>query len=217
MENYVINLLNSMTAANSSAVYCILFISAVIENLFPPIPGDTITAFGAFLVGSGRLTYFGVYASTTLGSVTGFYILFLLGKFFGREFFLQRDYTHFSAEKIKSAERWFSRYGYAIVLANRFMPGIRSAISIVAGISMLSNVRVLAYSLASAAVWNLIWIQTGFMLGNNWDIVKHKMQMILRNYTIAVTAVVVLAALTAMAIHLYKKMRTRRGAQQKPD
>jgi membrane protein DedA with SNARE-associated domain len=59
-------------------VYFLLALSAYVENLVPPIPGDTITAFGAFLVGTGRLDFFGVFLSTTLGSLLGFLTLFWL-------------------------------------------------------------------------------------------------------------------------------------------
>jgi membrane protein DedA with SNARE-associated domain len=59
--------------------YIILMISAFVENVFPPIPGDTVTVIGAYLVSTGRLGFWGVYVSTTVGSVIGFFTMYLLG------------------------------------------------------------------------------------------------------------------------------------------
>ena len=61
MENCLLEIMQGLSSADTWMLYLILFASAVVENLFPPIPGDTITAFGAFLVGTGRLNYFMVY------------------------------------------------------------------------------------------------------------------------------------------------------------
>ncbi len=98
MENFLSDIIKFLLPLNNIFLYLFLFLSAIIENLFPPIPGDTITVFGAFLVGVGRLNYFGVYLSTTLGSVIGFMTLFLIGKYLGRKFFHEKNYKHFSIE-----------------------------------------------------------------------------------------------------------------------
>ena len=131
-----------------------------------------------------------VYCLTTLGSVIGFMMLFGVGKFFGKKFFHEKDYKHFSADRIAETEVWVLKYGYFIVLGNRFLPGVRSVISIVTGISMLKPGWVFLWALVSSSIWNLLWIHTGFLLGNNWDIVKVKIGKILGHYNIAVTVIV---------------------------
>ena len=111
METTLADILPTLAGASDALLYLLLFISAFIENVFPPVPGDTITAFGAFLVGTGRLDYSLVYLSTTLGSVLGFVCLVLVGRYLGREFFIGRDYRHLPARRIMKAEAWFRRYG----------------------------------------------------------------------------------------------------------
>ena len=96
-------------------IYLFLFISSVIENIFPPAPGDTITAFGAFLVGTGRLNFLSVYAVTTLGSSAGFMILYFLGRYLERSFFERKNYSFFSRDKIADAEKWFYKFGYLVI------------------------------------------------------------------------------------------------------
>ena len=202
-------LIEFLLPQNDSFLYIFLFISAVVENLFPPIPGDTITALGAFLVGTGRLSYILVYLTTTAGSVIGFLLLFFLGRFLEREFFLERDYRFFSRESILKAEKWFGNYGYRVVLANRFLPGIRSVISLVSGISLLNPLRVTLLALVSAAVWNLIWIQAGFLLGNNWTVVRTKTESLLRTYNISVLVVFCLAGIVFLLVKHHRSQKDK--------
>lgn len=169
-------------------VYVFLGFSAFVENLFPPIPGDTITAFGAFLVGVKQLTFAWVYVSTTLGSLVGFLALYWIGRLLGRRFFLERDYRFLRAEQIIRAEVWFKRYGYFLILINRFLPGIRSAISLSGGISNLGLFRVSVLALMSCAVWNGIWIFFGYLVGENWGALKGQVAHVMGRYNLAVAA-----------------------------
>jgi membrane protein DedA with SNARE-associated domain len=199
-------LFNLFEALPNSVLYLLLGLSAFVENIFPPIPGDTITAFGAFLVGARRLDFMGVYLSTTLGSLAGFMSLFWVGKFLGRKFFIERDYRFFSARNIILAEEWFQKYGYFLILLNRFFPGIRSIISLAGGISNLGVFRVALLALISASVWNLIWIAIGYSLGNNWETVKEKMGYILFQYNLSFLLLAVLVALFFL-LRMFRKKR----------
>ena len=188
------NLLDSLP---DGLIYFLLGLSAFVENIFPPIPGDTITAFGSFLVGTRRLHFIGVYASTTLGSLSGFMFLFWIGSLLGRRFFIERDYRFFKAQQILRAEDWFRKYGYFLILLNRFFPGIRSVISLAGGMSRLRVFKVTLFALISSSVWNLIWILFGYTLGTNWEIVKEKMGSIMLRYNLAI---LLLAGLVALVV-----------------
>jgi len=207
---YLDRFFNLFDTLPNSLLYLLLGLSAFVENVFPPIPGDTITAFGAFLVGTRRLDFVGVYLATTLGSLAGFMSLFWIGNLLGRKFFIEKDYRLFSAENITQAERWFQKYGYFLILFNRFFPGIRSIISLAGGISNLGTFRVALLALISASAWNLIWIAIGYSLGNNWDTVKEKMGYILFQYNVSFLG---LAAIVAL-IFLFRMFRKRRNAEK---
>jgi membrane protein DedA with SNARE-associated domain len=207
MENFINDIIKFLLPLNNIYLYGFLFLSSIIENLFPPIPGDTITVFGAFLVGTGRLNYFGVFLSTTVGSVIGFMMLFLLGKYLGRKFFHERNYKHFSIEKIEKAEDWFKKYGGWIIIANRFLPTIRSVISLVAGISELNTTKVFFYSLISASAWNLLWIQTGYMLGHRWYRVKEKFLDMIMKYDIIAGVIIIILIIIFL---IYRKFRNKK-------
>ena len=203
--SYLDSFLNLLDSLPNTLLYFLLGLSAFIENVFPPIPGDTITAFGAFLVGARRLSFFGVYLSTTLGSLFGFMFLFWIGSLLGKRHFIERDYRFFRAKDIVRAEEWFRKYGYFLILLNRFFPGIRSVISIAGGISQLKVFRVTLLALISACVWNLIWIILGYSIGTNWDIVKEKMARIMFGYNLASLILIGLAILIFVVIRIKKK------------
>lgn len=199
--------LNFLYSLPDVLIYLLLGLSAFVENVFPPIPGDTITAFGAFLVGTKRLHFYGVYLSTTLGSLTGFMFLFWVGSCFGRSFFIRKDYRLFRAQDIVRAEAWFHKYGYLLILANRFLPGIRSVISIVGGISKLRFFKVAGLALLSGAIWNLIWICMGYQLGSNWETVRERMTDIMVRYNLVI---LILAGLMVIALIVRNALRAGR-------
>ena len=167
-------------------IYLLLGLSAFMENVFPPAPGDTITAFGAFLVATNRLDFIPVLVATVLGSLGGFMFLFWVGSLLGRRYFIERDFWYFKAEDIRKAEAWFRTYGYILILINRFLPGIRSVISIVSGISGLRVLKVSLLALVSACLWNLIWIGMGYFLGSNWEAARDRFEAIMTTYSFAI-------------------------------
>ena len=187
-------------------LYLFLFASAIVENLFPPIPGDTITAFGAFLTGIGKLDFFMVYLVTTLGSAIGFMMLFYAGVFLGTGFFSKTKMKFFSKENIEKAEKWFNKYGYFVVAINRFLPGIRSVISITAGISGLNGLKVFALSIVIALCWNFLWIYAGYSLGNNWEKVYEALTVLVTRYNIAVITILIAGVIVYV---LYKFMKKK--------
>ena len=186
-------------------IYLALGISAFVENICPPIPGDTITAFGAFLVGTKRLHFFGVYLSTTLGSLFGFLFLFWIGGLLGRRFFIEKDYRFLKAKDIIRAEEWFRKYGYLLILFNRFLPGVRSAICLAGGLSRLRTSTVALLAFISCTLWNLIWISAGYMLGSNWQTAKEKMLYIMSRYNLAVLTIFGIIILFFLYKRIFKK------------
>ena len=188
------SLLHSLETANPLWAYFILFISAFIENIFPPIPGDTVTVFGAYLVGRGLLSFWGVWISTTLGSIAGFMAIFAIAYWI--EWKIIEKYRPKWAEKSKidRVERWFRRYGYWVILVNRFLSGIRSIISLVAGLSKLNSILVFLLALISCIVWNGALIGMGEILGENWELISHFLLLYNRIVIIVVVTAVVIFA-----------------------
>ena len=195
-------LIDALNRLPNGYIYFFLFINAFTEYLFPPFPGDAIMIFGAYLVGTGKLNLLAVYWVSTLGSLTGFLVLFSFGKQYGRDFFLRKNYRFLSREMIVRIEEWFQRYGVGLIAANRFFSGVRSAIALFAGIANM-NVRVAALAaLTSSMLWNALLMSGGYLLGKNWSFVLS----ILKRYNQAILALLVLLLLC----YLWKRRPRKR-------
>jgi membrane protein DedA with SNARE-associated domain len=187
MLEWLVQTVDSMSAG---WLYFALFVSAYVENVCPPVPGDTVTVFAAYVVGRTQARFAGVFLATTLGSVAGFMTFYLLGRRVPLEYFLERDFRFFPAAAFRRTGEWFQRYGYWVVLGNRFLSGIRSMISIVAGVYRLPWPRVLVLAALSCAVWNGLLIWAGYLLGSNWRAIEG----ILREYARWLAVAATLAA-----------------------
>ncbi|RMH64557.1 MAG: DedA family protein [Calditrichaeota bacterium] len=155
-----------------AAAYGLLFLSAFVENVFPPVPGDTVTIIGAYLITTGKLSFYGVWVSTTLGSVLGFFVMYLIGARMGDAFLKKEKVARFfHPDQIIKTEIWFDRYGYWIIAANRFLSGTRSVISLFAGIFRLKWLPVLLLATVSAFIWNGLLMLAGYWLGANWPVI----------------------------------------------
>lgn len=188
-------------------LYALLFAAGFLENIVPPAPSDTVMLFGAYLVAKGVLNFPLVYAATTAGSVAGFITLFLAAKHFGRSWFLQKNYRFFPATLILRGEQLLKGHAYTIVLCNRFLPGLRSVISIAAGFLHLHTFFVAVLSVLGSAAWNFIWIYAGFKLGKNWDQVLENGKRLLSIYNKA--ALVVFFVVVACFVFLWKRRNRR--------
>jgi membrane protein DedA with SNARE-associated domain len=186
--------------------YLILFASAYVENTFPPVPGDTVTVIGAYLITTGKLNFTGVWLSTTMGSILGFFTMYLIGYKLGRGFITSEKRAKiFGFRRIEKTEIWFSRYGYWVIFANRFLSGTRSVISLFAGIFKLTWYKVLLLATVSALVWNGLLMYAGYMLGVNWS----NITVIVNQYNKIVIALTVVAIIIFVVYRYLFKKKTK--------
>ncbi|MCS6965171.1 MAG: DedA family protein [Candidatus Kapabacteria bacterium] len=157
----------------------LLFAFAVtfVENLFPPSPSDTLLLFCGVLVGLQVVDFGLLLLVATVGSVSGFSTMFWLGYAFGVKVVDVGRWRFLPVEAIQTVERWFQRYGYWVIVANRFMSGTRAVISFVAGMSKLTFPVTLLLCGLSALVWNSLLITVGWSVGHNWRGIAYWLQL----------------------------------------
>jgi membrane protein DedA with SNARE-associated domain len=172
-------------------IYITLFFFAFIENVFPPSPSDVVTVIGGSLVGAGAINFLLALVFTTLGSILGFALMFYIGATVDKKLIHSGRFRFIPVESLNKVEVWFRKYGYFIVVVNRFMPGTRAVISFFAGMSNLDPKKTITLCFVSALLWNAILIYLGFIFGDNVALVD-KYLTTYQNIVIAVTAVVVL-------------------------
>jgi membrane protein DedA with SNARE-associated domain len=172
-------------------IYITILFFAFIENVFPPSPSDVVLVIGGSLIGTGAINYFLALAFATIGSITGFMLMFYIGSTVDKKVIHSGKFKYIPVDSLDKVETWFRKYGYFIIVANRFMPGTRAVISFFAGISNLEPKKTITLCFVSALVWNAILLYLGFVFGDNVAAVDEYLNTY-SNIVIAVTAVVIL-------------------------
>ena len=185
-------------------MHVLLFSGAYIENMIPPAPGDTVVVFGAYLVGTGTLTFELVFFATTLGSLAGFMTVYGVGRILGIKLVETKKWRFFSSVEFIRVEAWFEKYGYAVIAANRFLSGARAIVSLFAGVMHLNIKKVFVLALLSCVVWNVILIYAGSKVGENWG----RIVGYIREYNIVVFSILVIV-LSVVGIRWYR-LRNRK-------
>ena len=181
--------IHTLETLSPTLIYCCLFAIAYIENVFPPSPSDVIVVFGGYLVGLGTIDFTLALVLTTIGSITGFMTMYKVGDWFGEAIIEKKRFTFLPLESIHKVEEWFRKYGYWIIVANRFMSGTRAVVSFFAGLSKLRLVRTTVLCGISALVWNWLMLFAGTLLGKNWNSIA----LYLSTYSQIITGVIIFA------------------------
>lgn len=197
-------ILTYIGSLDTSYIYLVLFFFAFIENVFPPSPSDVVVVIGASLIASTGVEFLPVLLITSIGSALGFILMYFVG-FYLSEHILRRGKLKFiSQESLNKTDEWFSKYGYWLILANRFLPGTRSVISFFSGVHELHLGKTFINALISATLWNTLIIFMGMELGNNAE----KIDYYLTTYSNIVVGLTVLVAVIILVRYwIYKKRK----------
>ncbi len=182
-------------------------ISSFIENMFTPLPGDTVTVFGAYLAGLGRADPYLVFLAATVGGSMGFMGLYFIGSFFIHRSERRGGLLGIRLERIDRAGDYFRRWGYWLIVFNRFFYGIRFIVAIFAGVSRLDIGRTFIAAIVGTAIWNAIIIYLGYILGENWGAFKETLWKYNR--------IIIPAIIVAIGIYIllkYRFLKHRRSA-----
>ena len=168
MEQIIINIMEQVG-------YLGVFLLIAIENIFPPIPSEVILVFGGFMTTYTTLNIPIMILAATLGSLLGAIVLYYIGKIFNKER-LKRivngkigKVLRLKASDIEKADKWFDTKGNKTVFFCRFIPIVRSLISIPAGMSEMPMQKFLLYTILGSLIWNTVLIIVGSIVGDKWE------------------------------------------------
>lgn len=170
MENLIIEIMNNFGYIG----ICLLI---MIENVFPPIPSELILTFGGFMTISTNMTIIGCIIASTIGSILGAIILYYIGKILNKERLIKIVTSKYGKllrvkpKDIESADKWFDEKGNKTVFFCRFIPIVRSLISIPAGMSEMPFMKFIIYTLFGSLIWNTALICVGAFAGDKKDII----------------------------------------------
>lgn len=170
-------------------IYIILFIgfiTAYTENILPPIPGDSILLFLGASIAFGKVDFISLLLASTLGSSLGFTTSYFIGKKLGMSILVNKRFRFVSDKSINKVKVWFNKYGWWIIILNRFLSGTRAVISFFAGISHLNFFETLVFSTISSLIWNSVLLYLGKQFGSNWQLADH----LIHEYSVVVSILI---------------------------
>jgi membrane protein DedA with SNARE-associated domain len=130
-------------------VYAVLFAACFIENIFPPFPGDTFVAAAGALVAAGRLSFPVSLFIMMAGGMCSIMMLYFLGRNYGRDYFLRKNFKYFSALDVIKMETRLQKWGMVVLLLSRFVVGLRSALAVATGLARYDTLKMFVFSAVS--------------------------------------------------------------------
>ena len=205
MEEIIINLMNQFG-------YLGIMFLIMIENVFPPIPSEIILCFGGFMTTTTKMTVLGVVIASTIGSLLGAIILYLVGRILNKERLIKivngkiGKVLRLKAKDIEMADRWFDEKGNLTVFFCRFIPIVRSLISIPAGMSEMPFVKFMTLTTIGTVIWNTVLTILGSIMGENWVKIAEIMDKF-SSITLIVLIIVFIVACFVFYKFVYKKRK----------
>ncbi|MFA6431274.1 MAG: DedA family protein [Candidatus Margulisiibacteriota bacterium] len=177
-----------------------------LESACIPIPSEIIMPFSGFLVTTGKMNIYIVTLMGALGNLIGAVITYAIGYYGGRPFVLKYGKYFFIKEKeLHHSEKFFAKWGDISVFLSRNLPVIRTFISLPAGVAEMNFPKFALYSFVGSLPWCFALTYLGFMLGNNW--------MLIRKYGDVLDIIVGIVILGIVIKFVYEHIKKRKRNQ----
>ena len=171
MIGKLIEILSAFIVATISTLgYGGIVLLMAIESACIPLPSEIIMPFSGYLVYTGRFNLWFVSIAGALGCVVGSLVAYWIGMYGGRPLIEKYGkYLLISTHDLNLADRWFDRFGEAIVFVSRLLPAIRTFIAFPAGVARMNLKKFIIYTFAGSLPWCLGLAYVGQKLGEQWD------------------------------------------------
>ena len=201
LSHYIIQLIQSTG-------YTGIFVLMALESALIPIPSEITMPFSGFLVSEGKLSFVMVVITGTLANLAGSLAAYYLGYILEETVLLKliQKYGKFillSEHEYHRAEKWFRKYGDKIIFISRLLPGIRTVISLPAGIVEMDIKKFVIYTTFGCLIWSIFLTYIGFVLGENWN----ALEPIYRKFEFIIAGVIIIAVLAYIEKHLNLRKR----------
>ena len=176
ISSFIINLISNMG-------YWGIYIGMFIESASIPLPSEIIMGFAGYLVYKGQFNLFTAALVGALGNISGSTSMYLLGITGGRKVVKKYGkYFHFNNKKLAKAEKMFAKWGDKAVFISQLLPGVRTFISLPAGILKVNFPKFIVYTFVGALIWCYLLALLALKLGENWHIISnyiHEIELVM--------------------------------------
>ena len=169
--------INLAVEKNSTIAYLTICLAMFLENLIPPIPSEIIMPLGGFFVYQQKLNFYFLVFWGLFGTILGSLPWYYLGRLVNEKKlsnFLDKKgkYLGISSDDLTKSKRWFEKFGVSLVFWGRLVPGIRTLISVPAGIELMPLRKFLFWTSLGSFIWVAFLTYTGYLLGENYSIIE---------------------------------------------
>ncbi len=170
------DLIAKTVETNPYIAYFVIGFAMFLENLIPPIPSEIIMPLGGFFVYKGDLNFYILIIFGLIGTVIGALPWYFLGKLLNEKKlsnFIDRKgrFVGISLKDLDKSKLWFDKYGVLLVFWGRLIPGIRTLISVPAGIELMPINKFLIWTSLGSLIWVIFLTSSGYLFGENYEII----------------------------------------------
>lgn len=202
-------LLDWLSALPAAVLYLAMAVVAAVENVFPPIPADTVVAFGSWLAARGDGSALGAFLATWGGNVAGAAAMYWVGRRHGTAWLRQRFPKLVDERQERRLKDMYSKYGVAALVISRFLPGIRALVPPLAGALQVPPVAAIGATALASGLWYGAVSYLAFTAGADWEQLS---RTIARSSRVVAIVSAVLVVVAAAAIWLARRRRSPRSA-----
>tara|TARA_B100001121_G_scaffold49780_1_gene43257 strand:- start:272 stop:925 length:654 start_codon:yes stop_codon:yes gene_type:complete len=162
---------------NVNLAYFVICFAMFLENIIPPIPSEIIMPLGGYFVYQGNLNFYILVIFGLIGTVLGALPWYYLGRFLNEKKLAsfvdsKGKFIGISSRDLNKSKLWFDKYGVSLVFWGRLIPGIRTLISVPAGIELMPLKKFLVWTSLGSLIWVVLLTFLGYVLGENYKIIE---------------------------------------------
>ena len=162
---------------NPNIAYLVIGFAMFLENIIPPIPSEIIMPLGGYFVYQGNLNFYILVTFGLVGTVLGALPWYYLGKFLNERKLAnfvesKGKFLGISSKDLNKSKLWFDKYGVSLVFWGRLIPGIRTLISVPAGIELMPLKKFLVWTTLGSLIWVVLLSLSGYIFGENYRVIE---------------------------------------------
>ena len=202
------DLITKTVETNAYIAYLVIGFAMFLENLIPPIPSEIIMPLGGFFVYTGDLNFYILIVSGLIGTVVGALPWYFLGKLLNEKKlsnFIDRKgkFVGISLKDLDKSRIWFDKYGVMLVFWGRLIPGIRTLISVPAGIELMPINKFLIWTSLGSLIWVIFLTSAGYLFGENYEIIG----LYIDNFKVILKPIFVILIILFL-VRFFKKLKS---------
>ena len=162
---------------NPNVAYLVICFAMFLENIIPPIPSEIIMPLGGFFVYKGDLNFYILIFFGLIGTVLGALPWYYLGRFLNEKKLSKvveskGKFLGISSKDFNKSKLWFDKYGVSLVFWGRLIPGIRTLISVPAGVELMPLRKFLVWTTLGSLIWVILLSLSGYIFGENYRLIE---------------------------------------------